>query len=151
MLQLYNVKIREFKKSDINDVYQIELESFPNPYSKNLLMYYHEEFPDTFLVAEYLNRVIGFVIATIEYECIGHILSIAVKKEFRRKGIGSLLLGEVLNRLRKKGCKKVYLEVRVSNIPAIFLYKKFGFVCKGIIRKYYLNGEDAYLFEKELI
>ncbi len=150
MLQLYKIKIREFEEKDLRDVYEIELESFPNPYGKNLLLHYHKEYPDTFLVAEYLGRVIGYVIATIEYNNLGHIISIAVKKEFRRRKIGTLLLYEVLKRLKKKGCKRVYLEVRVSNIPAIFLYKKFGFKCKGIIRKYYLNGEDAFLFEKEL-
>lgn len=150
MLQLYKIKIREFEEKDLRDVYEIELESFPNPYGKNLLLHYHKEYPDTFLVAEYLGRVVGYVIATIEYNNLGHIISIAVKKEFRRRKIGTLLLYEVLKRLKKKGCKRVYLEVRVSNIPAIFLYKKFGFKCKGIIRKYYLNGEDAFLFEKEL-
>ncbi len=150
MLQIYKVKIREFEEKDLNDVYEIELESFPNPYGKNLLLYYHKESPDTFLVAEFLKRVVGYVIAVVEYGDVGHILSIAVKKEFRRRGIGSLLLEEILKRLKRKNCKSVYLEVRVSNIPAISLYKKYGFICKGIIRKYYLDGEDAFLFKKDL-
>ncbi|MEM3174225.1 MAG: ribosomal protein S18-alanine N-acetyltransferase, partial [Candidatus Bathyarchaeia archaeon] len=76
----------------------------------------------------------------------GHIISIAVLPEHRRKGIGETLLKEALQSMMNYyGIKECYLEVRVSNTPAINLYKKVGFKIEKVIRGYYADGENAYL------
>jgi ribosomal-protein-alanine N-acetyltransferase len=82
---------------------------------------------------------------------VGHVISIAVLPEYRKKGIGTALLNEAINRMKNNyGTEAVYLEVRVSNKDAISLYKKMGFEEVRIIKEYYRNGEDAYVMVKKL-
>jgi len=82
---------------------------------------------------------------------VGHVISIAVLQEYRRRGIGSALMSEALKIFEEKyDVDSVYLEVRVSNQPAINMYEKFGFVKARIIRGYYRDGEDAYVMVKRL-
>ena len=58
---------------------------------------------------------------------VAHIISIAVRRTMRRRGIGELLLYNVIGRSRKKGMSSVTLEVRNSNLPAQSLFKKLNF------------------------
>jgi len=82
---------------------------------------------------------------------VGHVISIAVLQEYRRRGIGSALMSEALKIFEEKyDVDSVYLEVRVSNQPAINMYERFGFVKARIIRGYYRDGEDAYVMVKRL-
>jgi len=82
---------------------------------------------------------------------VGHVISIAVLQEYRRRGIGSALMSEALKIFEEKyDVDSVYLEVRVSNQPAINMYEKFGFVKARRIRGYYRDGEDAYVMVKRL-
>ncbi|MEB3851455.1 MAG: ribosomal protein S18-alanine N-acetyltransferase [Desulfurococcales archaeon] len=77
---------------------------------------------------------------------VGHLVSIAVLEEYRGRGVGSALLSETIRSLRDHyGVESIYLEVRVSNERAIRLYEKFGFRKVRIIKKYYMDGEDAYV------
>ena len=71
-------------------------------------------------------------------------MNLAIKKGYRRRGIGSKLLYLILEEYRKR-VSKVFLEVRPSNLAAIRLYSKFGFKVNRLIKKYYQDGEDAYL------
>ncbi|MGC9209724.1 MAG: GNAT family N-acetyltransferase [Acidilobus sp.] len=82
---------------------------------------------------------------------VGHVISIAVLQEYRRRGIGSALMSEALKTFKEKyDVDAVYLEVRVSNLPAINMYEKFGFVKARIIKGYYRDGEDAYVMVKRI-
>jgi ribosomal-protein-alanine N-acetyltransferase len=74
---------------------------------------------------------------------IGHVIDIAVHPQFRRQGIGSMLLKELMRRLIKKGCTQIRLEVRVSNIAAQKMYEKFGFQSVEIVPGFYENKENA--------
>ncbi|HDH96477.1 MAG TPA: ribosomal-protein-alanine N-acetyltransferase, partial [Proteobacteria bacterium] len=76
---------------------------------------------------------------------------IAVKDRWRRMGIGSALLKRLLTAARERGVRKAYLEVRVSNIEAIGLYEKHGFLVSGIRKAYYSDtGEDALVMKLEM-
>ncbi len=73
-----------------------------------------------------------------------HIISLAVKREFRRRGLGKLLLIDLVLEAAKREAEIVTLEVRVSNYEAQRLYLKYGFISKGVRRAYYTdNREDA--------
>jgi ribosomal-protein-alanine N-acetyltransferase len=73
-----------------------------------------------------------------------HIISLAVKREWRRRGLGKLLLIELVDQAVKRQAEIVTLEVRVSNYEAQGLYLKHGFIGKGVRRAYYTdNREDA--------
>ncbi len=96
-------------------------------------------------ILEAVKRQLG------EERTVGHLVSIAVLKEYRGRGIGSALLRETIRAVREEyGAEAIYLEVRVSNYPAIRLYEKFGFRKVRIIRGYYRDGEDAYVMVKRL-
>ena len=81
----------------------------------------------------------------------GHLISIAVLAPYRRRGIGSSLLRATIEAAREiYDVDSIYLEVRVSNMPAIKLYEKFGFRKVRRIKSYYRDGEDAYVMVKRL-
>ena len=79
-----------------------------------------------------------------------HITNIAVAQEYRRRGIGELLLIATIDVARELKASTMTLEVRVSNLPAQNLYSKYGFVNMGTRRGYYLdNKEDAVIMTTE--
>ncbi|MBC7878689.1 MAG: GNAT family N-acetyltransferase [Anaerolineales bacterium] len=80
---------------------------------------------DLFLVAELNNEIVGTVIGGYDGRR-GMIYHLAVHKSVRKQGIGGLLLNEVENRLKAKGCLKCYLLAFAGNTDAIQLYKKHG-------------------------
>lgn len=76
------------------------------------------------------------------------LLNIAVHPLHRRKGLGRRLLGHVLGICRRERAEEAFLEVRRSNLPAIDLYGKFGFMQVGVRKRYYPdNNEDALLYK----
>ena len=83
-------------------------------------------------------------------EC--HITNVTVSPDTRRKGVGQFLLEGIIEQARRQGAVRATLEVRVSNMAAVRLYEKFGFVSVAMRRKYYPdNGEDALVMWKEKI
>ncbi|MBC7219245.1 MAG: GNAT family N-acetyltransferase, partial [Hadesarchaea archaeon] len=69
---------------------------------------------------------------------------------FRRQGIGTLLMKEIIDRFKKKEVKTVRLEVRKSNLGAQLFYKKLGFLERGEMPLYYEDGESAIAMELSL-
>ncbi|WP_297062865.1 ribosomal protein S18-alanine N-acetyltransferase [Thermococcus sp.] len=138
------VTIRPAKLFDISEVMRIERETFREAYPRGIFLVFLENNPDTFLVAEYNGKVIGYVMAYLRPDLEGHIMSIAVDKYYRGNGIGSALLTEAIERLIERGARYIGLEVRVSNENAIRLYERFGFKKVKRIIGYYSDGEDAY-------
>lgn len=91
------------------------------------------------------NTVIGYGgFWYIEGEA--HISTIATHPDYRGKGLGEILLTGMLARAVHLNAEYAVLEVRVSNTPAITLYRKYGFEVVGKRKNYYRdNNEDAYL------
>lgn len=81
-----------------------------------------------------------------------HITSIAVKEEFRGRGLGELLMLGTMEMAMARRAQRVTLEARVSNFPAHALYEKYGFIKDGIRRRYYAdNREDAVIMTVDRI
>lgn len=130
--------IRRCNKEDLSDVISINLSSLPENYAYPFFEEILNELPEAFLVAEKDGMVVGYMMCRIEYGLStlhkfglarkGHIVSIAVLEQHRRKGLGQGLVEEVLRALKNKNCSEVFLEVRVSNSEAIKLYEKLGFL-----------------------
>ena len=74
----------------------------------------------------------------------GHLVSIAVLKNYRRLEIASTLLSHSMKKIKKYKIDEFVLEVRVSNFEATNLYKRFKFITHSIKEKYYRDGENAY-------
>ena len=79
----------------------------------------------------------------------GHITNIAVHPEFRNAGVGSALIEALISAAKENGITSLTLEVRKSNLPALALYRKYGFRECGIRKSYYTdNNEDAIIMWK---
>lgn len=140
-LSLY---IRDARLEDLDAIFNIEETSFSDPYPKGLLKAFFY-LPGVYIVASSKEAVIGYAIGIIRYEKLGHIVSVAVNESRRRKGVGQRLMEEIIGRLCSMGIKRIRIEVRESNLPAIKLYSKLGFMEEGKIKKYYSDGESAIL------
>ncbi len=142
-----SVRIAAMTLDDVAEVMRIEGESFSNPGSENLWARELESEMARNLVAKIClgetEAVVGYINC---WEVAGEVQlnNIAVKIDFRRSGIALKLLSAMLFMAEDEGISAVTLEVRSSNISAIKLYEKFGFVIKGTRKGYYDHeGEDA--------
>ena len=73
------------------------------------------------------------------------IMTIGVAKEYQKRGIASNLLKTMIENAKSIGAKRMLLEVKVNNNPALKLYEKFGFTKMGLRKRYYMpEGIDAY-------
>jgi len=144
-----SVVIREYSTKDFKDIMEIEREAF-SPRNPVYDIYIYVTYSSDLLVADIGGKVVGYVaIMDIDREN-SKIVSLAVKKEFRRRGIGTKLLSTAIERCKERNKKKILLEVRVSNYIAQKLYKKMGFRIVDVIPNYYQDGEDAYLMALDL-
>jgi ribosomal-protein-alanine N-acetyltransferase len=141
--------IREFKRPDLKRVLEIELSSFDDPYPANVLVDIYN-LGAGFLVAQQDNIVVGYIIFWIRFEDDGHIISIAVDKEYHRKKIGSKLVEIALEIFKKYNVRHIRLEVRKGNLKARKFYQKLGFTEKTHLVNYYEDEEDAVIMEKFL-
>lgn len=141
------ILVRKFLPTDLSRVYDIELQSFKDPYSALFLLELYELYHDSFFVVEKNGLVIGYVISRVVSDK-GHILAIAVDPKHRRKGIGRTLMDVVINYFKEKKVKEVWLEVRASNKAGRGFYRSLNFEEKGILRSYYSDGEAAIVLKK---
>ena len=79
-----------------------------------------------------------------------HIMKIATLPRWRRRQVATVLLKKTLTLAREKRLRRICLEVRASNLPAINLYRKFDFTLSGRRPGYYDNREDAVLMNKNI-
>jgi ribosomal-protein-alanine N-acetyltransferase len=155
--QIFN--LRQFSLPDLRRIVEINNACLPENYSDHFFIDLYRRFPETFLVAEENNKIIGYIMCRIEYGLSkvlmglskkGHVVSFAVLPSHRRLSIGSSLITKAMENMKRYDAKSCFLEVRVTNEAAIKLYKKLGFSITKTIRHYYIDGEDAYLMSQEL-
>ncbi len=138
-----DIGIRPVRDSDLDRILEIEETAFPNPYPLGYLRFLSRSNPETFLVAENELGIVGYIIADVRHGREGHIISIAVREDERRRGIARRLIEGVTEEFAESGVGLVKLEVRVSNLPAIALYHTMGYRDLDIMSGYYRDGEDA--------
>jgi len=96
-------------------------------------------------VAVLQDKIIGYICVNLIFDD-GHILNLAVHPDFRRQGLATRLMEEILNASGEKGCRVFYLEVRGSNTEARTFYERLGFKIAGVRKNYYVSPvEDASL------
>ena len=153
-------KFRRFKPSDLEGVMRINRECLPENYTTYFFMNLYKRYPETFVVAEINNEVVGYIMCRIEtglpsFKLLGitkkgHVISIAVLPRHQQKGLGYALMREATQAMAYYKVNECYLEVRESNLPAVELYKKLGFETVRTVRNYYADGENAFLMAKRL-
>lgn len=133
---------------DLEQVTNIEKSIFSKPWSYKSFLD-SVNLPDTiYVVASEEDEILGYC----GLYCIlneGDISNVAVKEEYRKKGIGAEMLNFLMQQARKRGIESFTLEVRKSNESAIGLYKKLGFESAGIRKEFYERPtEDAVIMWK---
>ena len=136
--------VRKFKPNDLKRVYEIENMSFNQSYGIKMFQQLYE-MGVGFLVAEEDGYVIGYVLFWIKYENQGHIISIAVDKNYRRLKAGTQLLIRAISVLSLLNLDTIYLEVNENNIGAVEFYKTFNFKVDRVVPGYYEDGAGAIL------
>ena len=168
------VILRRMRREDIPQVVEIDRQAFPMPWSTNVYHYELDHNPLSVMVSlalagemspapplsglgGWLRRLLGTNGTSGPAQVIAgyggfwfsrqeaHISTIAVRPDWRGHGLGEVLLAGMVRRALFMEAKVISLEVRVSNEPAIALYRKYDFARFGIKRGYYRdNNEDAF-------
>jgi [ribosomal protein S18]-alanine N-acetyltransferase len=151
-----NVTIDRMTEHDLLEVVEIEELSGLSPWGWDA---YHKELQSRegtiMLVARELasysgKTIAGFVVARIIVDEL-HVNNIAVRPEWRRKGIGEQLLNRALAWGQGQSANLALLEVRASNAAARALYQRCGFEVTGRRRRYYRTPlEDALIMTVSL-
>ena len=145
------IEIHNMQPSHLPGVLTIEREVFSTPWSEGM---FRQELSSNVAsrarVALFENEVVAYTIAWFLEDMV-HLLNIAVSQRFQRRGVGTLLLVQILRDAMKEGRRYIALEVRKSNTPAQAFYEKFHFEKVGIRKRYYSdNFEDAVLMVLDL-
>jgi ribosomal-protein-alanine N-acetyltransferase len=153
-------KLRKFTPDDLASVMQINRVCLPENYTDFFFIDLHQRFPETFIVAEEDGKIVGYIMCRVEVGLAsfglgglirkGHVVSIAVLPQGRRKGVAQALMTAAMDGMRRYNAKQIYLEVRVTNAAGVALYKKLGLDIARTIHGYYSDGEDAYVMNKKL-
>ena len=136
-------------KGDIEQIAELEKLCFADPWSVSAFSYELNNPLSLWLVAVDGDTVAGYVGSqTVMGE--SDMMNVAVAPEYRRQGIAEQLIIDLIRQLNDRNSKSLALEVRQSNLPAISLYEKLGFVQVGCRPRYYRNPkEDALIMRKE--
>ena len=125
----------------MREIARLEAENFTDAWSEESLGSTFEYVYNHLLVEEKDGRVVGYIIyADIQGDA--ELLRIAVDKRYRRTGIGNKLMKDMISELVEAGTDRISLEVRAHNLPAIALYKKYGFEEIFVRENYYHNPDD---------
>jgi ribosomal-protein-alanine acetyltransferase len=133
----------------LDRLYEIEKECFQKEaFTKRQIAYLLSAYNSVSLVAKVNSEIIGFIISVVILErnaLVGHILTLEVLPQHRRKGIAQQLLQEIDKILKEKGVKACRLEVRENNLAALKLYQKLGYLKVAKLKDYYGNAHGIYL------
>lgn len=134
---------RAMTGDDAPAVAELELKIFAMPWSREDFFREMRNELAEYIVGEMDGRIVAYAGAWVSFEQ-AEVMHVAVDAELRGQGIGTLLFGELITAVKKRGAKSITLEVRPSNAPAIKLYENFGLKSVGRRKGYYLdNSEDA--------
>ena len=170
-----HIEIREFRRTDFDELWRIDQECFEPgiSYSRMELDHYVRRRRAFTLVAESMvkqtrktqrgssgrtasaqakaaSEIVGFIVVEQDSKGVGHVITIDVRVEARRTGVGTELMNAAEERLRSSGCHSVFLETAVNNLRALSFYKRHGYSVLKTIPRYYQNNLDALLLGKRL-
>ena len=125
------MEIRLAAIDDAQVIYDIEQQSFSVPWSlESVLAELEGADNKLYMVICEDNHIVGYAGAWLVYD----------------KGYGSELTKQLIDECFKRGMHEIFLEVRISNLPALSMYRNLGFSVKGIRKDYYSEPkEDAYI------
>jgi ribosomal-protein-alanine N-acetyltransferase len=145
------VEIRPMKPEDVDEVYRIEQDLFTLPWSRSSILFEAGNNRNAIsIVARDDEGLVGYSIGWFVSGEL-HIGNVAVARAKQGRGVGIRLLGYMLKEALVRHASIATLEVRVSNVRAIRLYRRYGFKGVAIRKRYYSdNGEDALVMIADL-
>jgi [ribosomal protein S18]-alanine N-acetyltransferase len=145
--------MRPLVLSDLNELWQLDLRCFVDgeAYERETFRYLLNN-PNAIArqIRSAYDEMAAFGIGVIEPNGTGHITTVGVAPEYRRRGLARLILHEIERSFSARGVATIRLEVRVGNESAQRLYEQMGYVIIQRMGKYYSNGNDGYLMVKSL-
>ncbi|PFH51357.1 hypothetical protein AMATHDRAFT_142765 [Amanita thiersii Skay4041] len=147
------MNVRPMRVDDVIGMQACNLQNLPENYTMKYYLYHAMTWPSLSYVAEdHKGRIVGYILAKMEEEVAdgevphGHVTSISVLRSYRRLGLAKKLMLQSQDAMATiYRASYVSLHVRKSNRAALSLYRDtLGFEVKGIEKKYYADGEDAY-------
>lgn len=133
--------IRPMQQEDVDAVMEIDMVVEEVPWTPNIFSDCIKVGYGCWVLSEE-NKVIGYGLLSVSAS-EGHILKLAVKPSYYRQGLGTRMMKHLLNQAKRQAAESVYLEVRLSNQPAIELYHKLGFTQIGERKDYYPSKKDG--------
>jgi [ribosomal protein S18]-alanine N-acetyltransferase len=148
-----NLTIAKVELADIPELKTIEIECSLSPWTISAYEDEQRRADSVMLKMQSADGgIVGFIVGRVPAHGEAAIYNIGTKSKYRRQGVGSNLLGQFRNVCVERQMSSIWLEVRVSNRPAIDFYESHGFVSKGLRRNFYSNPmEDAILMALALV
>ncbi|MBZ4688348.1 MAG: [ribosomal protein S18]-alanine N-acetyltransferase [Clostridia bacterium] len=149
--ETYSVKIEKMTLEHLDEVMEIEKLSYTTPWSREAFVteVQDNDFAKYFVALQH-SVVIGYAGMWIILD-ESHVTTIAVHPDFRKQGLGRLLMTTLMKEAIVLGADRITLEVRPSNTSARSLYNSLGFKPVGVRKGYYTdNNEDAIIMWKSL-
>ena len=137
------ITFRKMKPEDADAVAELELKCFSMPWSRADFLRENNNELAEYVIGELDKKIVAYAGAWVSFDQ-AEVMHIAVEPKLRGQGIGTLIFGELIKAVKKRGATSITLEVRPSNTAAIKLYENFGLKSVGRRKGYYLdNNEDA--------
>jgi ribosomal-protein-alanine N-acetyltransferase len=149
------VHLREAGRADLESFYRLDQVCFPAGIAYSLADFRSllNSRRTVAIAAEEAGSLAGFILCQAirrESALLGQIVTIDVAPDFRRRGVGRLLMQQAASRLAGLGASRLRLEVSVENHIARNFYASLGFRTIGEIPNYYPGNLDAVVMEKPL-
>lgn len=142
------ILVRAMEFRDTSEVQEIESECFSNPWSEKSIISSLEEPNSNFVVALCKDKIAGYA-GMYKVLDEGYIYNVAVATKFRHMGVGNCLVSNLIDHCKENKLEFLSLEVRISNTPAIALYKNLGFQLAGERKNFYEEpNENALIMTK---
>ena len=143
------ITIRDWTEKDLPKLMSLERACFSDAWTTEMMKNEFTRNGFCGVLAEEDGETVGYACGYTLFED-AELPKIAVAEQYRGKGIGSLLLDAFTEKAVAQGAERIFLEVRVSNAPALGLYQSRGFEKTRIRKRYYPDGEDALEMKREL-
>ncbi len=152
-MELKGLGIKKMEMNNLDEVYNIEASSSPDPWSKKMFIAEMKNPLAHCFIIEMKGKVKHpVVMGFICFRNIGdesELMNICIHPQYRQMGIGKRLMQFYIAFSRKRKIKTFYLEVNVLNQPAVHLYHLFFYRLSGRRKKFYQGKFDALLMVKD--
>ena len=141
---LIRTHMRWFIRRDMPEVLAIEAASFlTEPWTEDDFLTLLRNRNTIGLVAEHQDHVLAYAVYTLHKTCF-HLHNLAVHPDHRRQGVGSQVVGKLINKLSTLYRRYLILEVDETNLPAQLFFHSLGFRARRVLRGWYGGDRDAY-------